>query len=387
MATALDGPIPELRALPPDERGRRATIRAIALALGIPLVVAGTLADALPVALPLPGAPGERLREELAALGATVAPLELAGPLPPCADHDRLIGIGGCERCKSPLCTVCTSGARRPLCRACAAKASRSRAFFFARVAVLSVILIGVVLYAIRDVSSRAARTDWKSPVSVAIVLVAREPLDDDAGEKLRERSTELSARLADEMRRYRDASTPPFSFQVFGPVRDDGPVPEPPADDGIVAMGRYAWDLRSFEGRVDEAAKLQTSAFDSRIYLLATRPVRRDRKAIEGASQMGGRVGVVKVELDATMADFALIVSAHELFHTLGASDKYDAEGNPAIPTGLPEPDRQPLFPQPAFEIMARHRAVAANKSVPPKSLSELRVGAETAQEIRWRE
>jgi hypothetical protein len=110
------------------------------------------------------------------------------------------------------------------------------------------------------------------------------------------------------------------------------------------------------------------------------------ERKLVEGASQLGGRIGVVQVELDATMVDLALFVTTHELFHTLGASDRYDASGHPTVPDGLPEPDRRPLYPQRFAEVMARHRAKGPSSSVPPKSLDELFVGEVTARELRCR-
>lgn len=386
MARSHLGPVIELRSLPDEPRARRLVERSVALALGIPLELGRALVAAAPVTLPLPdGEKARALSSELLAAGAVVASLELGGATPGCADHEELVALGSCDRCKACLCTVCTVAEARSLCRACTAKAARSRRFYLLRVAVLSVILLGVVLYALRDVTSRSARTDWKTPVTVAIVIVAREPLEDDVGERMRDRAIVLGTKLFEEKERYRKDGQRPFSFEVIGPVSDQGAVPEPPSTEGLADAARYTWDLRSFTNRVDDAAKLNSRAYDSRIYILATRPVRRDRKAIEGASQMGGRVGVVKVELDGTMTDFALIVAAHELFHTLGATDKYDADGNPLIPDGLPEPDRQPLFPQRYVELMARHRAKSATNSVPPKTLDELSVGALTAREIRW--
>jgi hypothetical protein len=104
----------------------------------------------------------------------------------------------------------------------------------------------------------------------------------------------------------------------------------------------------------------------------------------VEGVSQQGGWVGIVEVELDESMVDFALFVATHELLHTLGASDKYDANGT-IVPDGLAEPDRSPLYPQRFVEVMARHRPIAPGHEVPPDSLTELRVGAVTAREIGW--
>jgi len=84
-------------------------------------------------------------------------------------------------------------------------------------------------------------------------------------------------------------------------------------------------------------------------------------------------------------MVDFALTVVTHELFHTLGATDKYDANGRTLRPSGLVEPNRSPLFPQPLLDVMARNRPIADAAEVPPESLDELAVGPATAREIGW--
>ena len=85
-------------------------------------------------------------------------------------------------------------------------------------------------------------------------------------------------------------------------------------------------------------------------------------------------------------MADFTLFVAAHELLHTLGATDKYDANGLALDPTGLAEPSLVPKYPQRFAEVMARNRPLAADREAVPAALSELAIGALTAQEIGWR-
>jgi hypothetical protein len=105
----------------------------------------------------------------------------------------------------------------------------------------------------------------------------------------------------------------------------------------------------------------------------------------VEGESEEGGRIGAVEVELKASMADFALFVTAHELMHTLGATDKYDASGRAVFPGGFAEPERAPLFPQQLAEVMARNRPLSASDERPPDTLDELAVGAVTAREIGW--
>ncbi len=262
----------------------------------------------------------------------------------------------------------------------------KKRLFFRVRVAILLTILVGLVLYAWGDARSRAARNDWSRTLDVAIVVVSTGPAGStDAGVQaaLRERARTLGTRLDAELHRYREGN-PPFAFEVFAV---DLPGAQPPAADdaGIVGAARFTWDLRRFTSDIDALAGIADRRFDSRIYLLAAPVVNERRKTVEGLSQDGGRIGLVEVELDGSMVDFALFVVAHELFHTLGAPDRYDAIGNPEVPDGLADPNRVPLYPQEGAELMARHRATAPGRSVPPESIDELTVGAATARAIGW--
>ena len=98
------------------------------------------------------------------------------------------------------------------------------------------------------------------------------------------------------------------------------------------------------------------------------------------------GLIGVVHAFADPGMAGGNNIVIAHELMHTLGATDKYDlGTGAPLNPIGLGDPDRSPLYPQPRAEIMAGRRALSAQDFEMPASLREVVVGPATAAEIRW--
>lgn len=265
------------------------------------------------------------------------------------------------------------------------ADGSRRGLFFRIRVAILLTILAGLVLYAWGDARSRSARNDWSRTLDVAIVVVSvgrAGSLEPGLDDELRARAEKLESRLDEELHRYREG-TSPFSFEVFTVELPGARAPTPPA--GIVEAARYTWDLHRFTKSLDDLAGIADRRFDSRIYVLAS-PVRSEaRKTIEGLSQDGGRIGVVEVELDTTMVDFALFVVAHELFHTLGAPDQYDSVGNPSVPDGLADPDRVPPFPQDATELMARHRAVSTTRSVPPEGLDELRIGLATARAIGW--
>ncbi len=139
-------------------------------------------------------------------------------------------------------------------------------------------------------------------------------------------------------------------------------------------------------DARFGCARQREWRGYDARIYLVL-KPVKREATAfVEGESEEGGRVGVARADIDQGMIDFALIVAAHELFHTLGASDKYDAAGHATFPDGFAEPRRIPLYPQPGAELMARNLPLSPTSERPPDTLEELWVGDATATEIGWR-
>jgi len=98
------------------------------------------------------------------------------------------------------------------------------------------------------------------------------------------------------------------------------------------------------------------------------------------------GLMGVVHAFAANEMTGSNNIVIAHELLHTLGATDKYDpASGAPLFPSGFADPDRVPRYPQPRAELMAGRRALSPTRSEMPASLREVVVGPATAAEIQW--
>ena len=75
----------------------------------------------------------------------------------------------------------------------------------------------------------------------------------------------------------------------------------------------------------------------------------------------------------------------AHEIFHAVGASDKYDHNNQPVFPQNYPKPQQKQLHPQRFAEIMARPPALSKNSAVMPKNLVHLVVGEAAAKGIHW--
>ena len=98
------------------------------------------------------------------------------------------------------------------------------------------------------------------------------------------------------------------------------------------------------------------------------------------------GLIGVVYAFADPVMSRANNVVIAHELLHTLGATDKYDAANDaPRFPDGYGDPRQEPLYPQRYAELMAGRRMLDAHRWQQPSSLDEVVVGPATALEIRW--
>ena len=79
-------------------------------------------------------------------------------------------------------------------------------------------------------------------------------------------------------------------------------------------------------------------------------------------------------------------VIIAHELLHTVGATDKYNpSTGFPVFPDGYADPDKEPLLPQEFAEIMGGRILLSDNSSAMPESLDQTLICPVTAHEIKW--
>jgi len=255
--------------------------------------------------------------------------------------------------------------------------------FFRIRVTLLLIVLSGVLLWAGNDWWGRRQRRAWTRPLRVALVLVEREPVPAATMQALTSRAYELERRLQQEFERHGGAGMAPFSIIVKGPVSTSAEAPRVGEQD-LWGLLQHSYALWQWTRDLDERGDVEWRGYDSRVYLVL-KPGRGDVLFVEGESEDGGRVGIAQADIDYGMLDFALFVATHELFHTLGASDKYDAVGHALFPGGFAEPERTPLYPQSSAELMARNIPLSPTSERPPEKLSELWIGAETAREIGW--
>ena len=98
------------------------------------------------------------------------------------------------------------------------------------------------------------------------------------------------------------------------------------------------------------------------------------------------GHICMVKAFASRHQAAGNNVVIAHEMLHTLGATDKYDLQTlQPKYPEGYADPDQEPLLPQEYAEIMGRAIPLSSSESKMPDSLAYTVIGPITAKEIKW--
>ena len=221
----------------------------------------------------------------------------------------------------------------------------------------------------------------WRAPLDVVII-----PINGDGSREAAQTIRTLQASdfadigafLEREAARYGAKLSPAVQLSLRPELHAQPPAP--PRDGGVLKTMWWSLTLRWWAYRHAGEGLPQLGTI--RLFVLYHRP--EDGVAL--AHSLGirkGLIGVVHAFADPRQTRQNNIVLAHELLHTLGASDKYDAEGRPVYPHGYADPDLPLLQPRLRAEIMAGRRVNASGRVVMPESLEECVIGALTAHEI----
>ncbi len=157
---------------------------------------------------------------------------------------------------------------------------------------------------------------------------------------------------------------------------------PAPPRDANPLGVAWWSLKLRYWAWRA--LAGRSGPAPDVRLFTVFHDPV----AGVALPHSLGlekARIGIAHVFASHRMQGSNHVVIAHELLHTLGASDKYGPGNLPRYPDGYAEPGRRPLYPQRYAEIMGGRIPVSADRAEIPRSLRQARIGPVTAREINW--
>jgi hypothetical protein len=249
------------------------------------------------------------------------------------------------------------------------------------RIALLLLVLAAVSIHTWLD---RVATQSWREPLWVGIF-----PLNGDGSPQAQQYIQGLTVKdfagiedfFAREGRRYGLKIEEPVHVELYPQGSQLPPEIDPVA--GPFGVAWWSLKLRWFAAHASEVPGRAPPRI--RVFALYHDPATLERVPDSHGLQKG-LVGVAHLFADHAMAGSNNLVIAHELLHTVGATDKYDlASGAPLFPSGFGDRDRQPRYPQDRAEIMAGRIALSTQESETPSSLRNVVVGPETALEIRW--
>lgn len=225
--------------------------------------------------------------------------------------------------------------------------------------------------------------TSWEKPLVVAIY-----PINGDGSAQSAAYIEDLSLDafddietfFVDEAEQFRLVLKQPVDI-VLGPVLTEHP-PTPPKDRNTLGVMWWSLKIRFWAWQVGRDVGPPANI---QIFVLYNDPVANPRLAHSLGLQKG-LLGVVHAFASRRQNAGNNIVIAHELLHTVGASDKYDLQTNlPIFPVGYAEPDKEPTLPQEFAEIMAGRVPLSQTEMRQARDLGEVLIGEYTAQEIHW--
>jgi hypothetical protein len=221
----------------------------------------------------------------------------------------------------------------------------------------------------------------WRAPLDVVVV-----PINGDGSQQAAEMIGRLQASDFDDINVFLQRETARYGVKqpqamriTLLPELKEKP-PAPPRDRSVLQTVWWSLQLRWWVYR--QSGQLLPQLGRIKLFVLYHAP--QDGVALEHSLGLQkGLIGVVHAFADPRQMRQNNIVVAHELLHTLGATDKYAADGRPVYPQGYAEPDWPENMPRQQAEIMAGRYVNAAGNVVMPPSLEECVIGAQTAHEI----
>lgn len=242
---------------------------------------------------------------------------------------------------------------------------------------VLAFVAIGNFLASVRS-------TDWDATLWVDVY-----PVNGDGTDRVQAYIDDLTEADFDQMERYLATEARRFGVTLTEPFRVElAPqihrrVPELAVDASPLDALLWSLQMRWFATRVQWSSDRPSP--DIRLFAIfhdeAQATILDRSSALER-----GLIAVAHLFAGQSSRGANQVVMAHELLHTLGATDKYQPGTNlPIFPIGYADRDAEPLYPQSRAELMAGRIPVNADSAEIPSSLRQTLVGPETALEIGW--
>jgi hypothetical protein len=248
----------------------------------------------------------------------------------------------------------------------------------------VALLLSTLLFVALGEFLAARRSTDWDDTLWVDVYLINGDRLDStqryidsiDARE-----FAGVDEFFAAEAKRYGVAIDQPFRLNVVGQYRDD--LPTPGTRPSLLGTMWWSLEMRWLAFKLDwQSSGPKPDIVGFAIYHDSAASVVLDRSM----ALRKGLIAVTNLFASRDARGSNQVVLAHELLHTLGATDKYSLASNlPEFPDGFAEPTLKPRLPQKKAELMAGRIPLDEDHAEMPESLRSVVVGRLTAEEIGW--
>ena len=230
---------------------------------------------------------------------------------------------------------------------------------------------------------TKVRTTDWDAPLWISIY-----PINADNSQVSENYIAQLNNNqfqdinefLSEEGKYYKIPINKPVTINIAPEVHSL--PPEPPEDRSILSIMLWSLKLRywAYSNNTDTGPSPDVKIF------VAYNDPQKNKKLPHSLGLEKGLIGVVHAYAGRRFTRKNNVIVAHELLHTLGATDKYNlATGLPIYPDGYANPENVPRYPQNRAEVMAGRIPINENVATFPKSLYRVVIGQKTAKEINW--
>ena len=244
------------------------------------------------------------------------------------------------------------------------------------------ILLYVLLMVAVGGWLAKSRTTDWDKPLNVIVYAINGD--GSTASQKYIDQLDKADFNLIEpffenESERYKLALKKPVDIFYAGELKIK--PPPPPRNYSTFSIMLWSLKLRYWAWKNDDYPYPE----DVRIFVLYFDPG-KTKTVAHSLGLQKGLIGVVNAFATKEMKKENHVIIAHELLHTVGATDKYDLRTTlPIYPIGYAEPDRSPVLPQEKAEIMAGRIPISETRAEQPESLEDVKLGKYTAIEINW--
>ncbi len=247
----------------------------------------------------------------------------------------------------------------------------------------ITLLLSFLIIVGFTSAHQREYTRNWNQPLSAVIY-----PISGDEYLSTKQYIASLKNRDFSAINEWAKREAARYDLDLPNPVNvtlGEQLYEQPPAwpeHDNPIAV--LLWGLRFRWWAYQNTPKSHTDITQVRLFVLY-HDSSENKTLSHSLGMQKGLMGLVNVYADRRNNAQNNIVIAHELLHTVGATDKYNSWGQPNYPMGYANTARRPLHPQRNAEIMAGTIPTSHSQAYMAESLNSVLINPYTAIEINW--